>query len=196
VPRSLAIGTAIIATLSLPVVVFAADSKVDPQASSPAGAVYEIPLQTARDFGSPGGGAHAGGGSGGGGVLPKGSAIKSENGYGSSSQVPGLSASTAKAETAKVRSGGGSSTGKRASGGSSASGSGSGGSATGTQGDTSDSTGAHAPQAPTISARNASSDAPSLTGTYGLVLLIALGGAAAGIAASLAARGSFGRQGS
>jgi hypothetical protein len=32
-------------------------------------------------------------------------------------------------------------------------------------------------------------------GTYGLVLLIALGGAAAGIAASLAARASFGQRG-
>jgi hypothetical protein len=185
VPRSLAIGTAIIATLSLPVVVFAADSKVDPQASSPAGAVYEIPLQTARDFGSPGGGGQTGGGAGGGGVLPKGSAIKSENGYGSSSQVPGLSASTAQraqssAKTAKSstsRSGSSRTGGSGGSRGTSSSGSSSGGS--GSQ------------PVPQLDARNTASDGPSLTGTYGLVLLIALGGAAAGIAASLAARGSF-----
>src|SRR3954451_6492010 len=105
VARSLAIATAIITALTVPVVVLA-DSRVDPQASSPAGAVYEIPLQTARDFGSPGGGGGGGatgGGSGGGGVLPKGSAIKSENGYGSSSQVPGLSASKAKAAASHVK---------------------------------------------------------------------------------------------
>lgn len=187
-PRSLAIGTAIIATLSLPVVVFAADSKVDPQASSPAGAVYEIPLQTARDFGSPGGSGHTGGGPGGGGVLPKDSAIKSENGYGSSSQVPGLSASTAQkaqssSKTAKASaSGNGTSSGS----GSGASGSGGGGSASQSQ-----FPGRNIEGYLNLYARPAASDAPSLTGTYGLVLLIALGGAAAGIAASLAARGSF-----
>ena len=180
-PRSFAIGTAIIATLSLPVVVFAADSKVDPQASSPAGAVYEIPLQTARDFGSPGGTGHTGGGAGGGGVLPKGSSIKSENGYGSSSQVPGLTAATVKKAEPKATaatastSGNGAGTGGSGSGGKSGSSSG----------------GRNISGTLNLYARPASSDGPSLAGTYGLVILIALGGAAAGIAASLAARGSF-----
>jgi hypothetical protein len=193
VPRSLVIGTAIIATLSLPVVVFAADSKVDPQASSPAGAVYEIPLQTARDFGSPGGGGQTGGGSGGGGVLPKGSAIKSENGYGSSSQVPGLSAATAQKAQKHAKTG--SSGGSGGSSGSVTAGSGS-GSVSGGSAATPLSGGSNGTSGTVnLYARPASSDAPSLTGTYGLVLLIALGGAAAGIAASLAARGSF-RQGS
>lgn len=185
VARSLAIGTAIIAALTLPVVVLA-DSRVDPQASSPAGAVYEIPLQTARDFGAPGGGVvGGGGGSGGGGVLPKGSAIKSENGYGSSAQVPGLSA--AKAKKAKVAvAAATASTGGTAGTASTASQGGEGSSA-GTAGKA-----APAAAAPRIDAERAADEAPSLTGTYGLVFLIALGGAAAGIAASLAARASFG----
>lgn len=183
--RSLAIGIAMIATLSLPVVVFAEDSKVDPQASSPAGAVYEIPLQTARDFGSPGGSGHAGGGSGGGGVLPKGSAIKSENGYGSSSKVPGLSATAAKKEQTQAKSAAPQATAANTNNGNA-----SGSSAAATNATDS---GATTPAAPQISTRNAASDAPSLSGTYGLVILIVLGGAAAGLVASLAARGSFGR---
>jgi len=186
VRRSLAIGTALLTALTLPVVVLAADSNVDPQASSPAGAVYEIPLQTARDFGAPGGGGHAtgGGGSGGGRVLPNGSAVKSENGYGSSTQVPGLTAAAVhKAATSNAKAHASSSSGHRH--------------ASTTSGRTRASAAAAAasvsaaPAPPRISARRAASDAPSLTGTYGLIILIALGGAAAGIAASLAARSSF-----
>jgi hypothetical protein len=128
-------------------------------------------------------------------VLPKDSAIKSENGYGSSSQVPGLSAATAqKAHPAKAAAD--SSSGSGAAGGSSAAGSGSGsGSGASTGSGTGASGGGGPGPIPQLNARNTASDAPSLTGTYGLVLLIALGGVAAGIAASLAARGSF-RQGS
>ena len=163
-----------------------ADSRVDPQASSPAGAVYEIPLQTARDFGSPGGaggaggGAATGGGSGGGAVLPVGSAIKSENGYGSSSQVPGLSATAAaKAKRAAKSSAAGATTGAAA--------------AAAKVADTAQEE-ASAASAPRIDPKPTASEAPSRTGTYGLVILIALGGAAAGVAASLAARSSFGQR--
>jgi hypothetical protein len=183
VARSLAIATAIITGLTVPVVVLA-DSRVDPQASSPAGAVYEIPLQTARDVGSPGGGGGAatGGGSGGGGVLPTGSAIKSENGYGSSSQVPGLTALAAKQATHSAKAA------KAAK--ASAAGS---GAATGSAAAASAKTAqAATASTPRIDAKRAADEAPSLTGTYGLVILIVLGGAAAGVAASLAARSSLG----
>jgi len=185
--RSLAIATAIITGLTVPVVVLA-DSRVDPQASSPAGAVYEIPLQTARDVGSPGGGGGAatGGGSGGGGVLPTGSAIKSENGYGSSSQVPGLTALAAKQAThtgkaAKAAKAGAAGTGSGAATASAAA-----ASAKAAQAE------AATAGTPRIDAKRAADEAPSLTGTYGLVILIVLGGAAAGVAASLAARSSLG----
>jgi hypothetical protein len=188
VARSLAIATAIITALTVPVVVLA-DSRVDPQASSPAGAVYEIPLQTARDLGSPGGGGGAptGGGSGGGGVLPTGSAIKSENGYGSSSQVPGLSALAAKQATHSA---------KAAKAGAAATGSAAGTAAAATASAKTAQAEAATASTPRIDAKRAADEAPSLTGTYGLVILIVLGGAAAGIAASLAARSSFGERSS
>ena len=53
---------------------------------------------------------------------------------------------------------------------------------------------ASAASAPRIDPKPSAAEAPSLTGTYGLVLLIVLGGATAGIAASLAARSSFGQR--
>jgi hypothetical protein len=190
VARSLAIATAIITALTVPVVVLA-DSGVDPQASSPAGAVYEIPLQTARDFGSPGGGGSAahGGGSGGGGVLPTGSAIKSENGYGSSSQVPGLSASAASTAAKQATH-----AAKAAKATDATSGSGAGAGSAAAASAKAAKAQASAASTPRIDAKRAADEAPSLTGTYGLIILIVLGGAAAGIAASLAARSSFGER--
>ena len=190
VARSLAIATAIITGLTVPVVVLA-DSGVDPQASSPAGAVYEIPLQTARDVGSPGGGgggggAATGGGSGGGGVLPTGSAIKSENGYGSSSQVPGLSALAAKKATHSAKAAKAAKAGTAGNGSGAATASAAAASAKTAQAE------AATASTPRIDAKRAADEAPSLTGTYGLVILIVLGGAAAGVAASLAARSSLG----
>jgi hypothetical protein len=192
VARSLAIATAIITALTVPVVVLA-DSGVDPQASSPAGAVYEIPLQTARDFGSPGGGGSAahGGGSGGGGVLPTGSAIKSENGYGSSSQVPGLSASAASTAAKQATH-----AAKAAKATDATSGSGAGAGSAAAASAKAAKAQASAASTPRIDAKRAADEAPSLTGTYGLIILIVLGGAAAGIAASLAARSSFGERSS
>jgi hypothetical protein len=97
--------------------------RTDPSASSPAGVIYQIPLDSARrdaapvlpigsrHNGSGGGGAGGGAGSGGGssragggggsgqsaqvaeggGTAGNPSSIHSENGFGSSSQVPGLS---------------------------------------------------------------------------------------------------------
>ena len=185
VARSLAIATAIITGLTVPVVVLA-DSHVDPQASSPAGAVYEIPLQTARDVGSPGGGGGAatGGGSGGGGVLPTGSAIKSENGYGSSSQVPGLTALAAKQATHSAKAAKAAKASAAGSGAATASAAAASGKAAQAEAATA--------STPRIDAKRAADEAPSLTGTYGLVILIVLGGAAAGVAASLAARSSLG----
>jgi hypothetical protein len=167
-----------------------ADDGVDPHASSPAGAVYEIPLETARRDAAPhkkasqqdgsgqsgqsgsggaGGGTPGGGASGGGGVLPQNSAIKSENGFGSSSHVPGLAAAKkgAKASAASATSAG--------------------------------SAGSSGPQGlPAVRAADGGidpADAPSTGGSYGLVILIVLGGAAAGLVAATAVRRALGSAG-
>ncbi len=69
--------------------------QTDPRANSPAGVIYQIPLDNARRDAAPvlPGGSHGGprspGGSGGSGGP---SSIHSENGFGSSSHVPGVSA--------------------------------------------------------------------------------------------------------
>jgi hypothetical protein len=188
-----------LAVFLVPVAVHA-DDGVDPHASSPAGKVYEIPLETARRDAAPhrksstrdsggqtgqsgssgsggtgggggatGGGSPGGGASGGGGELPQGSAIKSENGFGSSSQVPGLSAAQAKASAGKAKA-------------ASAAAAGTGGTA--------------AVQATRASDTAANpDDAPSTGGSYGLILLIVLGGAAAGLAAATAVRRVLGSAG-
>src|SRR5213080_233600 len=83
--RSSLVGIAVVGA-AIPAFAFAQDAQVQPRASSPAGAVYEIPLQTARRDAAPqrtsdgrktnavaGSGEAGGGGSGGGGVLPQGS---------------------------------------------------------------------------------------------------------------------------
>ncbi len=81
----------------------------DPPTGSPAGAVYELPLEQGRADGAPkgGGGTSAGGGggsatSGGGSTTAAGAAAageagslyRSENNFGSSSRVPGIAAAT------------------------------------------------------------------------------------------------------
>jgi hypothetical protein len=63
----------------------AQDPRNDPAAGSPAGVVYEIPLDTARRDAAP---RLVRGGAGSRGDTPA-SPIRSENGFGSSSQVPG-----------------------------------------------------------------------------------------------------------
>lgn len=64
----------------------------DPPSGSPAGAVYQLPLQQGRSDAAPGGagGTAAGGGGGGAGSL-----YRTENNFGSSSRVPGLAAGAA-----------------------------------------------------------------------------------------------------
>jgi hypothetical protein len=60
----------------------------DPPSGSPAGAVYELPLQQGRADGAPKGpGGGAGGGSG---QSEAGSTYRTENNFGSSSHVPGV----------------------------------------------------------------------------------------------------------
>jgi hypothetical protein len=74
----------------------------DPPSGSPAGAVYELPLERGRADGAPkgGGGTAAGGGDsvgatadgGGAAAGEDGSLYRTENNFGSSSEVPGLAA--------------------------------------------------------------------------------------------------------
>src|SRR5262249_23617357 len=66
--------------------------QTDPQASSPAGVIYQIPLDSARRSAAPvlSVGSHGGGGHGVTGAAGDPSSIHSENGFGSSSRVPGL----------------------------------------------------------------------------------------------------------
>lgn len=70
----------------------------DPPTGSPAGAVYELPLERGRSDGAP---TLGGGGSGGDGTLGGGqpgeatSLYRSENNFGSSSRVPGIAAAGA-----------------------------------------------------------------------------------------------------
>jgi hypothetical protein len=66
----------------------------DPPTGSPAGAVYELPLERGRSDGAPsfgGGGSSGGGGAAGGaGSGEAASLYRSENNFGSSSRVPGI----------------------------------------------------------------------------------------------------------
>lgn len=68
--------------------------RTDPKAASPAGVIYQIPLNSARRNAAPvlPGGSHGGGPGGGSGSGANPSSIHSENGFGSSSNVPGVSA--------------------------------------------------------------------------------------------------------
>src|SRR5215211_5545814 len=66
-------------------------SSSDPEATSPSGTIYQIPLDTARRQAAPRR-SPAGGGGGEGSSSQGGSNYRSENGFGSSSQVPGAPA--------------------------------------------------------------------------------------------------------
>jgi hypothetical protein len=61
----------------------------DPEAGSPSGAIYEIPLDTARGDAAPRSGGSGDAAPPAGGTGAPDSPIRSENGFGSSSQVPG-----------------------------------------------------------------------------------------------------------
>jgi hypothetical protein len=69
-----------------------AQSSSDPEATSPSGAIYEIPLDTARQQAAPRP-SPSGDGAGGSGVQSSqgGSTFRSENNFGSSNEVPGAS---------------------------------------------------------------------------------------------------------
>jgi hypothetical protein len=85
----LLIGGCLAAALLLPAGA-AGQSSSDPEATSPSGTIYQIPLDTARGEAAP---RHApsgdGGGGGGSGSAQGGSNYRSENNFGSSSEVPG-----------------------------------------------------------------------------------------------------------
>jgi hypothetical protein len=73
-----------------------AQSSSDPEATSPSGTIYEIPLDKARQQAAPQGapqGSPSGGGGSGSGVASSqdGSTYRSENNFGSSNEVPGAS---------------------------------------------------------------------------------------------------------
>ena len=104
VAMRLAFVGAALATVALPIGLQASAAQAgtraqtDPQASSPAGVIYEIPLDSARNSAAPvlSVGSHGGSRGGGQGVIGASgdpSSIHSENGFGSASQVPGLSRS-------------------------------------------------------------------------------------------------------
>jgi hypothetical protein len=64
-----------------------AQTGTDPSAGSPAGSVYELPVDRGRQDAAPRGG--DGGGSATAGLPDEGSLYRSENNFGTSSQVPG-----------------------------------------------------------------------------------------------------------
>jgi hypothetical protein len=98
----------------------------DPDADSPSGVIYEIPLESARDDAAPrgggSGGTQAGNGDGGtpaSSVPAEGldeSSIHSENGFGSSSDVPGASEAGAKQGSADGKADAGDGSGTTAAG--------------------------------------------------------------------------------
>ncbi|HEX8927567.1 MAG TPA: hypothetical protein VGA45_01525, partial [Actinomycetota bacterium] len=95
----------------------------DPPSGSPAGAVYELPLQQGRADAAPKGGApgsgatgdSTGGSDGGGGES--GSLYRTENNFGSSSKVPGLAAAGGAGDGAGGIGGDGSASGRGGGGG-------------------------------------------------------------------------------
>ena len=87
-----------------------AQEPTDPEAGSPAGVIYEIPIDTARLDAAPRGrGGDAGRGRGSRPGTDRGlrSPIRSENNFGTSSQIPGAEGSSGDGEGAASGSGGG-----------------------------------------------------------------------------------------
>jgi hypothetical protein len=99
--RPHAVGLAVLlASAALPAPASAQSG--DPEQGSPSGVIYEIPLDNARRDAAPTKGGGGGGGSTDGGVRTENgtiSPIRSENGFGSSAQVPGATAAAAKASS-------------------------------------------------------------------------------------------------
>ena len=91
----------------------------DPEANSPSGAVYELPLDRARKDAAPrrGGGGNRSNGQGSGGDPARSdTSIRSENNFGSSSQVPGVSSGEGDDDGSGAGSGAGGSNGSGGSG--------------------------------------------------------------------------------
>lgn len=159
-------------------------SSTDPQADSPAGAIYELPLDGARGDAAPKrpstpraqppGAADVRTGAGAAGSAAPSSAIRSENGFGSSSAVPGATGGGATDGGSGV-SNGGSSDG---SGSPAARNSASSGEADG-----------FAPRAPKAATAHAAVESePSGLRTYGLLALVLVAALAGGLATRLRGR--------
>jgi hypothetical protein len=169
----------------------------DPEAGSPSGTIYEIPLDDARKDAAPRHGGSHGGTASGGSASP----IHSDNGFGSSSTVPGTSGTTtASTQSAQSQSSGGAG-GSGGSGGSGSNGSGSrGGSGAGGSGGSQGGGKSHTSKKPKASANEsqipvagvvreaAAGGSPSLWRSGLLVLLGILVAAGLATAARVASR--------
>jgi hypothetical protein len=164
-----AIGLAtLLAALALPA--SAPAQSGDPAQGSPSGVIYEIPLDNARRDAAP---TPGGGRSGGGQRTATISPIRSENGFGSSSTVPGAAARKASAS---------------ASGGKSKSGKSGGQSSGGAGGQGSGGTAAPAISTESIGGRGSASITPSRSRAYLLLALALAVAAGLGIAGRYVAR--------
>jgi hypothetical protein len=166
-------------------------ASTDPAAGSPAGTIYQLPLDNARLDAAPPQTAHespaqAAPGSSGGTTGPSSraptSALRSENGFGSSGTVPGTSGATGAGITGRN----GERTGARGSGGASGAGkSGTGGAGgsggAGASGAAGGIGGIHGSAPVTQTSTNVSADNPSDLGVYGLLAFVLVAGAAAGL---------------
>jgi hypothetical protein len=166
-------------------------ASTDPAAGSPAGTIYQLPLDGARLDAAPPQTAHesparAAPGSSGATTGPSSkaptSALRSENGFGSSSTVPGTSGASGAGITGRN----GERPGARGSGGASGAGtSGTGGAGgaggTGASGAAGGIGGIHGSAPATLTSTNVSADNPSDLGVYGLLAFVLVAGAAAGL---------------
>lgn len=181
-------GLLIVGSLLLPGTSWAQGASTDPDATSPAGSVYRLPLDSARNDAAPkrraptGSGPSQGTGSAGrdrdrDASRPS-SAIRSENGFGSSTSVPGTSGGDARDDGGGSQGAGGSGT-SSGSGGSGSGGSG-GGSGAGS-GSAGEGTAAANDPAQTVSTRAEVDSGPSSVLTYGLLALVLAAGVAGGL---------------
>jgi hypothetical protein len=173
-----ACGLVLLLTVAVPGAARAQDpaGANDPSAGSPAGTVYQIPLDTARHDAAPRS-------NGGGGGAGSGSPLRSENGFGSSSQVPGATTGGGATPTAGTA-GGASAPAGSGTNGASGSGTKSGGAGGGGSGSASTPSSSAQDSSTTREALIRAPDAhPSSTRTY---LLLA---AAVAVALALAAAG-------